>query len=194
MTKLSRKPFTKQRRALSNANKRRLGNGATRLLNHLHLTRRCQHIGIYLDDFGELPTASLFQWCKRHGKKVYLPVVQGNQLQFRHIHTINKKRMVKHPLGMQQPRLGKPVSVKKLDVLFMPLVIADGQGNRTGMGGGFYDRTLAGCAKLSTTKKVLKKPLRIGWCYDFQVVHRLPNNDWDVPLHKLITPTNVYKF
>lgn len=193
--KISRKTFTKQRRQLGFAQRRRMANQAARQLNRRFLSRKCQHIGMYVDDFGELPILPLFLWAKKRGKTVYLPVVFGKKLLFRKVagSRICKARFAKHRLGMQQPQHGRAVSVRRLDVLFLPLVAADKEGNRMGMGGGFYDRTLAPVAKFATHKKAIKKPVRVGWAYDFQVVEKLPSRQWDIPLHQLVT-TSVHYF
>ncbi|MGD4317440.1 5-formyltetrahydrofolate cyclo-ligase, partial [Xanthomonas citri pv. citri] len=90
-----------------------------------------------------------------------------------------------HPLGMRHPEQGKMLKVAALDVLFMPLVAADKIGNRIGMGGGYYDRTLA---------KAKNKPLKIGWAYDFQLVDKLDSNPWDIKLDALITPSKLWIF
>lgn len=189
-----RSHFTKQRHKLSTAQRSRLANRAARQLSHRFLSRQCQHIGMYLDNFGELPTLPLFLWAKKRGKMVYLPVVVGNALKFRKIsyNHLKTNRVASHRLGMKEVKTGNMVSVEKLDLLFLPLVAADTQGNRMGMGGGFYDRTLAAVAKHATHKKVIKKPLRIGWCYDFQVVDIFATNPWDVPLHRIITPNKYH--
>lgn len=187
---MKRSIFTKQRRQLSFADKRKKANQATRLLNHHFVARRCQHIGIYLDDFGELPTWALFLWAKKHGKSVYLPVVTNKKLMFRKAHTkhLTSNRLIKHRLGMKEPKKGHAMFVDKLDVLFLPLVACDKKGNRLGMGGGFYDRTLA-----KQHKHRIKKPLRIGWAYDFQLIDKLIAHPWDVRLNQVITPSQIYR-
>ena len=77
------------------------------------------------------------------------------------------------------------LKASELNVLFMPLVAADKIGNRMGMGGGYYDRTLA---------KAKSKPLKIGWAYDFQLVDKLDSNPWDIKLDALITPSKLWLF
>ena len=71
----------------------------------------------------------------------------------------------------------------ELDVILMPLVGFDNDGNRLGMGGGYYDRTLA------YTRHAIKKPVLIGVAHDLQRVDRLPYASWDIPLNAIVTPT-----
>ena len=52
--------------------------------------------------------------------------------------------MLKNKFGIWEPKLNvqNVLPLDELDILFTPLVAFDKQGNRLGMGGGFYDRTL----------------------------------------------------
>ena len=77
----------------------------------------------------------------------------------------------------------------ELDFLLMPLVAFDEQGNRLGMGGGYYDRTLA---KHYAEKRA--KPKLIGLAHDCQKVESLPIEAWDVPLQQILTPTSLYQW
>ena len=77
---LSRRNFTRQRRALSRRERQALGKQASlhlhKLTSHLpHSPKKKAKIGIYLDAFGELPTQPIVDWCQRQGYAVFLPVV-----------------------------------------------------------------------------------------------------------------------
>ncbi|WP_131667580.1 5-formyltetrahydrofolate cyclo-ligase [Psychrobacter pygoscelis] len=192
-----RRHFTRQRRKLT-AQQRNLA--ASLASRHLYkLISRLPHqakVGIYYDDFGELPTQPILNWCNRLGYFCYLPVVgsfghEDKRLRFAKVnaHNLNLVPTAPHSLGMQQTYQRKLVWAHELDVLFCPLVAADLQGNRMGMGGGYYDTTLAKSNQLG-----LKKPLKIGWCYDFQVTQQLKRQPWDVPLDGLMTPSKLRWF
>ena len=197
-----RRHFTRQRRSLSESKRRQLANSAS-----LHLIKLQQRlpprarIGLYYDGFGELPTQPLLDWCQRLGYLPYLPVVgsfgrirNGNddkRLRFvpiYHAKLLNIPTRI-HSLGMKQKHHRRLLWARELDVIICPLVAVDKKGNRMGMGGGFYDTTL-GKSHQSGAKKLLK----IGWCYDFQVVKQLQRQPWDVPLDGLITPTGIRWF
>jgi 5-formyltetrahydrofolate cyclo-ligase len=65
----------------------------------------------------------------------------------------------------------------------MPLVGWDRQGGRLGMGGGFYDRALAG----------IKGPLLVGLAHAVQEVPQVPIDDWDVPLDFVVTESALHQ-
>ena len=56
-----------------------------------------------------------------------------------------------------------------------------------GMGGGYYDRTLANW-------QATGKPLPIGYAHDCQQVSKLASQLWDIPLPFIITPSKNYSF
>ncbi len=187
-----RSHFTKQRRALSARQKKALARQASRHLYKLQarLPRNAK-VAIYFDDFGELPTQTIVDWCIRLGYQVYLPIVFYDRLRFARInrHHLQNLSSYRHSLGMRQINSSHVLSVERLDVIFCPLVAIDKQGIRMGMGGGYYDRTLAKSNKLQ-----LPKPLKIAWCYDFQCVERLNAQAWDVAMNAQITPTGLRWF
>jgi len=75
---------------------------------------------------------------------------------------------------------------KKIAVL-MPGLAYDEEGNRSGYGGGFYDRYLA---RLEKTKA---KIIKIGICHDFQILATgiIPHDAHDITVDYIITPTRT---
>lgn len=80
----------------------------------------------------------------------------------------------------------KPI---ELDIVLMPLVAFDLNGNRLGMGGGFYDRSFSFLMR----RKSNKKPRLIGVAYDFQEIETLDSDSWDVPLDAVVTESRLIK-
>ncbi len=74
-----------------------------------------------------------------------------------------------------------------LDVILLPLVGFDDDGQRIGMGGGFYDRTLA------FTQRPGPRPRLIGLAHDCQRVTRLPVAPWDVPLDAIVSDRRILR-
>ena len=197
-----RRQFTRQRRNLTDGERRQYAR-----MTSLHLIKLQQRlapharIGLYYDGFGELPTQPLLDWCQRLGYLPYLPVVgslgrddRGNVNKHLRFVPIYQSKLLTvptriHSLGMNQNHHRRLLWAAELDVIICPLTAVDKNGNRMGMGGGFYDTTLA-----KSYQSGAKKPLKIGWCYDFQVVEALERQLWDVPLDGLITPSGLRWF
>lgn len=53
-----------------------------------------------------------------------------------------KTPLKRHKLGMKEPFARYGISADNMNMIICPLVAVDKCGNRLGMGGGFYDRTL----------------------------------------------------
>ena len=88
------------------------------------------------------------------------------------------------------------VPVTQCDVILMPLVGFDNNGNRLGMGGGYYDRTLSFTQRQTGSHSTPKKraPKLVGIAHDIQEVDALPIAPWDVPLDAIVTPTRTLHF
>ena len=182
-----RKHIRQQRRQLSAKEcQHRAFLASLHLVKLLPLLPTNAKIGLYLDDFGELPTAPILAFCRRYGFVPYLPITkQGKPLTFAPcFYDIKKTPLKRHALGMKEPLPKLALSADRLDCIICPLVAVDRLGNRLGMGGGFYDRTFA------HTPKVLK----VGWCYDFQMVEKLSVNRWDKKVDMVVSDKGVWRF
>jgi len=148
--------------------------------------QQAKNMAISLAFDGEIQTMPFIKWCWENQKQVYLPVLhpfsKGHLL---FLHYTPKTEMITNQYGIVEPQLNQQLvcPIHQLDFIFTPLVAFDVQGNRIGMGGGYYDRTLAPWF----TKKT--GPYPIGLAHDCQHVEQLPIEPWDVPLPEIITPT-----
>jgi 5-formyltetrahydrofolate cyclo-ligase len=77
---------------------------------------------------------------------------------------------------------------RHLDVLLVPLVGFDSTGNRIGMGGGYYDRTLA----FLNRRRQWRRPRLIGIAHECQRVAAIEPRAWDVPLQAVATERRLY--
>jgi 5-formyltetrahydrofolate cyclo-ligase len=75
-----------------------------------------------------------------------------------------------------------------LDLVLLPLVGFDRHGGRIGMGGGFYDRSLA----YRGVRKKWHNPTLLGLAHECQQVDRLALASWDVPLKATVTDRAWY--
>ena len=143
--------------------------------------RNAQHIALYISFDGEISTDKLIKILWAQGKQVYLPVLHPfnpNHLLF--LRYLPDIPMLKNKFGIWEPKLNvqNVLPLDELDILFTPLVAFDKQGNRLGMGGGFYDRTLQGWQKSPF--------FPVGLASQCQQVEQLPTEAWDVPLHQIL--------
>lgn len=148
-----------------------------------------QTVALFLSFDGELNTRPLIEHLWRAGKAVYLPVLHPftpGHLLFLHYHTGTE--LVVNRLNIREPRLDvrQVLPTGELNILITPLVAFDRRGQRLGMGGGFYDRTLQHWQQHGF--------LPIGYAHDIQQVAHLPAEEWDVPLPAVVTPSRIWEW
>ncbi|MBZ7662987.1 MULTISPECIES: 5-formyltetrahydrofolate cyclo-ligase [Klebsiella] len=196
MTLLSDPPYTRQqirqqirqrRRALTPEQQTQFAlQAADRMMAYTPVLL-AQTVAVFLSFDGELDTRPLIDQLWRAGKRVYLPVLHpfspGNLL-FLHYHPSSD--LVVNRLKIREPKLDvrDVLPLSRLDVLVTPLVAFDDAGQRLGMGGGFYDRTL------QNWRRHRLQP--VGYAHDCQQVDALPTEQWDIPLPAVITPSKTW--
>lgn len=153
--------------------------------------QQAQHIALYLSNDGELDTTPLLQYLQQQGKTLYLPVLHpftAGYLLFQRYDAQTPMHLNQFGIREPKPDVTAIMLPAQLDVIFMPLVAFDAQGQRLGMGGGFYDRTLSALPKTS------QKPLLVGLAHQCQQVETVPTEPWDVPLPLVLTPNQLWDF
>lgn len=140
---------------------------------------QASHIAFYLPFNGEISPIPLMELLLQQGKKLYLPLLHpftSGQLLF--LNYDCKTSLKFNRLGIQEPMLDvrNIIPLQELEMIFTPLVACDKAGNRLGMGGGFYDRTLAQAPHL----------ISVGLAHECQQVEQLPIESWDMPLDHII--------
>ena len=120
--------------------------------------------------------------AQRRRKAIYLPVLRpGNRLGFRQW---RRGEILKpNRYGIPEPQRGRLRPAWSLGMIILPLVGFDRRGGRLGMGGGFYDRTLA----RATTSLALRRPLMLGLAHSCQEVAKIPRDPWDHAVDAVLT-------
>ncbi len=148
---------------------------------------RTRRIAAYLAIDGEPDLHPLLSHLHLLGKTLALPVVQaGNRMSFSAYRPDAPLSL--NRFGIQEPTAkAAKVHALTLDLALMPLVAFDRQGNRLGMGGGFYDR----CFGLQPRSL---RPLLVGVAHRMQQVQALRPAPWDVPLDAILTEAGWQAF
>lgn len=159
-----------------------------RLFEHPRMLT-AKRVSLFLSFDGEINTRPLIETLWQQEKEVYLPVIhpfsKGHLLFLRYEKSSD---MTHHPFGILEPKLDvrRVLPVSQLDVIVTPMVAFDAQGNRLGMGGGYYDRTLKNWRQ--------NGPYPIGIAHDCQQVEGLTRESWDVPLPEILTPSRHWRW
>ena len=186
-----RRMLRNARRALTPSEQRKAAQGVYRQLAQHPLFRRAKHISLYLPTDGEIDPRLLLRAAQRRGKATYLPVLSAwprTKMVFQRVRPGEK--LLPNRFRILEPRTNvrRQRKVWALDLVLLPLVGFDDMGGRLGMGGGFYDRSLA----YLTRRQHWRKPTLLGLAHECQKVERLVQASWDVPLAGTVTDKKWY--
>lgn len=140
------------------------------------------------DEFDVLP---LLNQALHMGKDCFLPITAHRIAQpLRFARLDGRHGLTHNRYGIVEPHAHELMNARWLDVMLLPLVGFDRQGRRLGMGGGYYDATLA----FMRHRRHGRKPRLIGIAYECQRVDTLPHDPWDMPLDAVLTERRLYRF
>lgn len=179
-----RKALRAKRKAISPRDQQTLAEQLKQTALSADLLTPGNTMAVYLANDGEVQTEALIEQAWANNIRVCLPVLHPFAKQ--HLLFLNynaQTPMTTNAFGIKEPLLdcSAVVPIKQIDQLFLPLVGFDLFGNRIGMGGGFYDRTLATVEANSINL--------IGLAHDCQQVDQIPTEAWDIPLDAILTPS-----
>ncbi len=188
-----RKKLRETRNGLSHKQQRAAAVAIAKQVTHCRAYRTSKRVALYFASDGEISTDEIMARLWQNGHRCYLPVLSylmGERLRFAPVERDSKFQI--NRFGIPEPVVAsrKLVNARQLDLILMPLVGFDDNGNRLGMGGGFYDRTLA----FQRHRKKWMRPHLIGLAHECQRVDELATNPWDVPMHAVATDRRLYRF
>lgn len=186
-----RRQLRRARRSLSPRQQREASLKLLEQLAQHPLFRRSRHIAFYLANDGEIDPGALMEHARKMGKHCYLPVLStwpADSMNFQRL--VNGQRWTRNRFGIREPLPDRRLQARpwRLDLVLMPLVGFDEQGNRLGMGGGFYDRTFAYLRR----RQHWTGPRLLGLAHDCQKVDRLPAAPWDIPLDGIVSDQQLF--
>jgi 5-formyltetrahydrofolate cyclo-ligase len=167
------------RRAVSAADRAAAAVAVDETLRGMGLPRARTRIAAYQAMDGELDPSRILRRALAIGCEVYLPVITS----------VRRRRMrfVRWPAGSRQlPAAGD--ATRWFDLVLVPLVGFDEDGNRLGMGAGFYDRHFS----FLRHRHAWQRPLLLGLGFEAQRVESLPAKPRDVPLWGIVTERGIH--
>jgi 5-formyltetrahydrofolate cyclo-ligase len=131
----------------------------------------------------EIDTESILTLLQGKDKEVIVPRMEANY-NLSHLLLTDATPIKVNSFGIPEPIGGIAVVPTQVEVVFVPMLAYDLNGNRIGYGKGFYDRFLAQCDE---------KCLFIGLSF-FPPEKSIPVEKTDIKLHYCVTPEQVYCF
>lgn len=176
-----RKILLKKRRTISLSERELAGKKAAHLFLNSPLFNLNQHFACYLALDDEFDCKPIIEIILASGKKCYLPILtEGKKLHFVPYHLGDVLRLNRYKIF--EPVSSQIFPIKELDLVLVPFVGFDEEGNRLGRGGGYYDRTFSFLAAENR-----ENPFLLGLGYELQQVNHLPKDELDVKLRGVLT-------
>lgn len=169
------------RRALSDDEAVKKAESLTSWILTLPEYKKAKRIMAFLAMKGESNLDGLIARALSDGKEVYVPVCLPER-QMEAGRLLDMDHFVRGPLGLRDlPKSYETVSPEKLDLVLVPGVACDREGNRLGMGAGYYDRYLVH----------VPFEKRIAALWDFQVAEAIPSEPFDERMAKIVTDKGI---
>ena len=144
----------------------------TRVLLTSVTLKRCNTIAVYLNLPSEVNLSEFIRNAQKRGQSVCVPVVDATKkaMEFRDL-PVNFERQKNRTEENLALLTQKKRELIELDCALVPLLVFDSQGNRIGMGGGYYDKFF---------KNPKTRPLLVGVAYELQKAEKIIPQEWDV--------------
>ena len=143
------------------------------------------HIFLPIEEQKEVNTEYILHVLSGKDKNIVVSRSNFKTLQMTNYLLTDKTEIKKNPYGIPEPIDGIEIKPDQIDVVFIPLLAYDREGNRIGYGKGFYDRFLKACPE---------KTLKIGLSFFGPELQITNTNNSDIPLDFCITPVKILEF
>ena len=159
------------------------------LLVELDWYKNANRIAAYLPFNGEADPLPLMDRALIDGKQIFVPVIVEKSEPLKFQAWTRETKVTENKFHIREPNTSETsIARTELDLVITPLVAFDGQRNRLGVGGGYYDRTFAFLNDIATADR---RPLLVGLGYELQRIKKIDSKKHDVKLDAVVTETGV---
>lgn len=146
---------------------------------------KAKSIFIYLSFGSEINTKKIVIKALKDKKEVYIPKIYKEDKVMKAVRLKSFNDLKENSIGILEPIDDNDyIDKKEIDLILVPGVVFDLNGNRIGYGGGYYDRYLQDIKEISN-KVVL--------AYDLQIVESIKPEIHDISFDYIITNTKLEK-
>jgi 5-formyltetrahydrofolate cyclo-ligase len=133
----------------------------------------------------EIDTSLVIIRALENNKGIILPKIFGQDLKLYYLDKLSEQ-LEKNKYGIMEPipRFCRPAKIKDIDLAIIPGLSFDKNLNRLGYGRGFYDRLLT---------LIPSKIKKIAFCFNIQVIDKIPATEHDIKIDVLITESKIYR-
>ena len=140
---------------------------------------RAEVVMSYMSFQNEIDTEKINDYIISCGKKLLLPKMVDREI-IKPIEYTGKFK-IDNSFGIKEP-VGETYN-GDIDLIIVPGVVFDREGNRIGYGRGYYDRFL----------KLYPRTRKISLAYEFQILDRLEVEEHDEKIDEIVTKNNIIR-
>jgi 5-formyltetrahydrofolate cyclo-ligase len=139
-----------------------------------------KNILMYLSYGSEVMTFDTVNLALMTGMRVFVPYLFGREMEATEIHDLSELKLTDY--GILEPIKREKVHKDDIDIVIVPGIAFDENGNRIGSGLGFYDKFLKNC-----------NAVKIGIAFDFQIIDHIEPTKIDIPVDIIVTDKRVIR-
>ena len=148
-------------------------------IQNLEEYKKAKNIAAFYPYDSEVDIKPLFQDLS---KNWFLPVITDNEnMTFCQYEACSE--LILNKFGICEPCIENEVNINELDIIIIPALSVDTNGNRLGYGKGYYDRFLA---------KLPQHCIKIVPISDELVLDSLPHDEYDISVNLIVTQYRVF--
>lgn len=144
--------------------------------------KKAKSVMLYIPLGKEVETTDIIRDAFSSGKNVLVPVTDNETYEISAYRITESTEFEKGTFSVKEPKEKVSFDKNEIDVVLVPGIAFDRLGGRVGFGKGCYD-------------KFLKKTnaVKIGFCYDFQLVDYIETNSNDISMDYIITEKGIIR-
>lgn len=141
-------------------------------------------IMVYASKVPEVDTSGLINDLNRRGVRVVVPIIERETCSLRLSYLPDPSALIPSTFDVPEP-LGHelPARPEDVQVVIIPMLAFDIEGNRLGYGAGYYDRFLSRYPHVT----------KIGAAFSCQQTGNIPTDDNDVKMDYIVTEKGVIR-
>ncbi len=177
-----REKMRAQRRAMTATEIDTKSAAITEKLFSLECIGKAKTVCMFLSAFNEPDTIPIAKKLWQKQCKVVVPIsnTKTNTISLSYIDSLGD--LCEGAYGILEPPVIKNADTGDIDTVLIPGLAFDRDGGRMGFGKGYYDRFL-----------INTNAIKIGLCYDFQLLDNIPKESHDIPVNYIITEKEILK-
>lgn len=184
--KLLRKDILVKRASLGKIDRKNYTEAIWETILNTPFYKNAKTIMCFVSFGSEIDTHEFIRTAIEDGKRLVVPITvpETKELRLSHLHDLSELEIGFFNILTPKEEFIRDVDPNQVDMIIVPGAVFDREGYRIGFGGGYYDRFLS---------KIDKSVPKIAIAFDFQILDKVPREDYDIPVDYIVTEKEFIK-